>query len=542
VASHASIRAGGNIINILRNLQTPSDYSSHITEEEKLHTITTNSNAKNSEVTYEHDEDKLPYWGYKMGLHPNNSIIIMPLKLDNSSNRDKVNYESCQHDIAAIHQDALLDRNQNDWTDSLDYLADSIGKCLKRVKEGNSMDYTNHDFHIVIFEDLQDLQIKVADKLGVNSEFENDSRKEDAEYAEMLSGQPSNFENQGINLRSLHILLPEDNNAGAIDSFTTNSKLSSYMLCIMKQFEADLDLGRYSIRIDGCFKHQAHAPEYRLTNFIDLVTSFLMSRMISPENVDSFSNLTRIGTITKFFKRDRKMETSFSFTINKDTTDLSLSQIPHGFKSWTGIYRPGSTQTFSGYYKWLNQCNLRIFHEPLFQGAVKENDWTARVFFKAQKERALEKFTDLEKDSGYWKTECENFRNTNKDWKKNKSQSFNFYCSLLEKLRGIGTLDNVLNEIKNEVAWFDSSHKSQLQFYAFIAKEFNEIWSNLSAPYTHHGLSMKYSHLVDEYSIRFQDLEIISYYELIGDLCEKICQFQAGSWSGFSEWKIEKVR
>lgn len=505
VASHTSLSVSSRTRDILRELQNPSrDLARHEDWEKSLNHDANISNPNDDALTYKYHEDYISYWGISKGQWPNSSQIIMPLKL--SDKGANVSYEKCLHHVVAIHSDTLPKRF--DMKGPLRYFSKCVDRCLGRL---SSTDFPvpKDKVAFIIYKDLSDLRQLIQE------EYERKGKEKGKFFELKYAVTPPST----INLKSLHLLLPK-NTIG--DKSFEGFDISSYFLCVMKEGDQILHLGDYSSRVEGHHICSQGSEEMRLTDFINLVTSFLFLKYsnITPVEDTSYRETIRIGMILKFFKQVRHGGNAFGYTTIGESENC-ITGLPHGFRSWTKTYCPPTISNHGGFYKWLNQYNLRLFGESLYQGPNPIPSWTPRVFFETEQKVLVRLFGRLDDFQG----------------------GFGTNCKLLKQYRDDSSLVGILNKMEDEGL---ASDAAQLEFFSHIIEEFEDIWKNLSARYSHHMLKEEYPQWRSNFHIDILDLELVCFYYQVADLCEKIARYKAktsdpDNWDGYIEWNINRI-
>lgn len=509
MASHASVSVGSRTEEILRELQYPSqDSARHKNWEKNLNHDAEISNPNDAVLTYEYHKNYISYWGISKSQVPDNSQIIMPLNL---SDKDaSVSYEECLHHVVAIHSDTLPPRFNMEG--ALEYFSRCVDECLKKIC---STDFAvpKDKVAFIIFKDLSDLPQLIQEEYERKGKEEEDGKFFELRHA---VNPPST-----IKLKSLHLLITKDTIENkSFDDFD----ISSYFLCVMKEGDQILPFGDYSSRIEGHHSSLQGNEEMRLTDFINLVTSFLFlkySNITPVEDKDtSYRETIRIGMILKFFKQVRHGENAFGYTTIGESENC-ITGLPHGFRSWTKTYFPSTITNHGGFYKWLNQYNLRLFGEPLYQGVNPDPNWSPRDFFETQKASLIKIFESLPQYFG---------------------GGFKINCELLKEYRDGPSLVEILEEMERNDRKPDAA---QLEFFSHIIEEFFDIWTGLSAKWTHHMLKQEYPYWRANFHIDILDLELVCFYVEVGNLCEKIARYKPktsslSNWVGYIEWGIDK--
>jgi hypothetical protein len=532
VASHARVQADNTVLPFLHGLQSPAvDVVLHKNNEEFLTASATRITPSTDEVTYEYDKNHHSYWGISHNPNSGNPSIIMPLKI--AKDNLGVSYASCRHDVVAIHIDTLQPK-RNDWDESLAYLSQCYNRCIKRLESNPSYHIPKNNFELIIFKNFTDLTASIKRHSKTGGTLEDPIRRQ-ARASTIMSGIPSELSTDGINLRSLHVLLPP----GPSPQGALPEKLSSFFLSVMKADNEHVDIGEYSTRIDCYYSHQDHQSAFQITNFMNLVRNFLLSINIKPDLKEPFRDIARIGTIGKFFRQAPQLNLTNAFSsINRgNVLDDPLSPPPRGLRSFDEIYKPGPQPTPSAFYNWLNQYNWRLFFRPLHQGAPLDPDWTPRIFLEEDwKPAVIDFFKQLDSLSDKWGEHKDN-------WIRLQDppivqDTLTFFRKLLSALRDNGSLQEVIDELGNK------NHHSevvQLEFYSHTLNQFGEIWENLSAPYTHNMLKKKFPYMRSIHNIKYLDLQLLSLYQEVSELCELIEKFAplsnnpAQNWVGYSQ-------
>ena len=560
---------------ILRHLQSPATTPNpHRRSEERLKAVANNTCPNDEKVTYEYENNHQSYWGISHDPNSGTPTIVMPLRI--SKGDLGVSYASCRHDVVAIHIDTLVPPRK-DWNASLGYLSKCINKCLKRLDSDFEGNLPKNNFKLLMFTDFSDLnsQLKTLSVQGL--ELQNPNLRH-AKASAALTGIPSEPTETGLNLRSLHILLPKGPApTGILDK---GLPLSSFFLSVMKEDEIHVDAGEYSTRIDCYYSYQNHQPEQQLANFLNLVHSFLISINIKTENSGPFRDVARIGTIGRFFRQSSVLTNAFSSTNSGDILDDPLSPPPRCFRSFDEFYKPLNTAIHpSAFYKWLNQFNWRLFGTSLQKGLPKDSNWTPRVFFETEGHKIFDLFYGLDKMSVKWKeqtdlhllqapmedtwwvaplesntdrdgepltpairaelqvkAECYSYLETGKGPGGNpltNSERQDLIDAIVDKprpnlkackkhlvmLRDKEILEDILDELIDKGL---ESQAAQLEFYAHIIELFYKIWNDLSAPYTHHMMTKKFPYLLNDHNVRYLNLLILSFYQDVERLCKLV--------------------
>lgn len=134
-------------------------------------------------------------------------------------------------------------------------------------------------------------------------------------------------------------------------------------------------------------------------------------------------------------------------------------------------------------------------------------------------------------------------RLASKDYIKTE-KGFDEYCKSLQRHRDNGSLNGIVNDLERDGLKSDSA---QLEFFSYIIDEFQEIWSNLSAKYTHHMLKQRHPQWRANFHVDTLELELMCFYTEIGALCAKVAEYKSKpkvseplNWDGYRDWEIQK--
>ena len=544
----SDVSAGNAELAVLKKLRKPDQAKIHNPAERELEELDSIRVVRNNNpgrpIQVKHDMDSesggFPFWGK---TYRGESPLIPHLEDENSDS--VVKYDECHHDVAAIHWDttpSALDQEQTE--EAILYLRGKIREHLKWVTNPVLANEEDHEFELILFSDLDDLEQQIRD-LSAGGLLGHPDLEMETVAADLNLLETPQSKVGAVNLRSLSILLPK----GKLDCKNGNS-YSAYFLNVMKPDSETVDFCNYS----SCVFSVSENHQKILGNFFNYLQAFLCSTLTHETKSTSAEDGIRTSTRTRPISINSASEHSdlvrSAFSTHGKGHDREINQYVNIYNSNSGplgetfCRKPGDDDP-SELFNWLNQYNLRVFNQKMDTSADPWIQFNFRSLTKQVEGEIINFCNNLKSQSIKWEDHMSNCQD----------QNFNG-----TNFSTIGQVKNLFNKL-TQTSYEGICHeldlnrnqlvRIQFNFYRDIISNFHTIRERVQK-IQHEGemgkrSNIEMSFLYNRYNIKLDLILLLSILHPIKQMCHKITDFTdstrypgISNWTGFEKWRIYK--